>query len=238
MPKKSLAVSNLELGAHRHLGVVPDKIPARQGRHPEDVLFGVIVPGFEFLGDQIISVVAQVVVVFRIAEVGLQFRVTLLESVRHVFEEYQAEDHMLVDRRIHIGAQLVRRRPQMFVKIADKLLLVLLHNTLVSCNWVIKGARQLLTLIALLIHLALVTGLKSTDFQIDGHQTNENLSDGFMSDFRNPSASFRKITQGTGCLQGPGYKRGGIGRGIAMDICGIGPYYFLTHLSIRFSTSS
>ena len=42
---------------------------------------------------------------------------------------------MLVHRGVHIGAQLVRRFPQVFVQIVEKFLLVLLHNKPVSCNW-------------------------------------------------------------------------------------------------------
>ena len=76
-----LAVFDLEFGAERNLGIVPDKIPTRQRRDPENVLFGVVVAGLQFLGDQIVGVVTQIVIMFRIAEIGFQFRVTLLERV-------------------------------------------------------------------------------------------------------------------------------------------------------------
>jgi hypothetical protein len=67
---EGLAVPDLELGADGDLGAGLEEIPARQGRHPEDVLLGVVVARFEFLLDQLGAVRAEVVVVGWIDEGG------------------------------------------------------------------------------------------------------------------------------------------------------------------------
>jgi hypothetical protein len=82
------------------------------GRLPsEDVLFKVIVAGLEFLLDQVFAVLAQVVVMLGVAEVGNQLGAALFEGVGDVFEEDQAEYHVLVDGDIDVGMQLVGGDP-------------------------------------------------------------------------------------------------------------------------------
>jgi hypothetical protein len=47
---------------------------------------------------------------------GFEFGVLRLESVGNVLEKNQAEDDVLVLRRVHVIAQRVRRRPQLRFK--------------------------------------------------------------------------------------------------------------------------
>jgi len=111
------------------LGVGLDEVPARQRRHPEDVLLGVVVAGLELLRDQVLAVVAQVVVVRWIAKGRLQLRPALLEGVRDVLEEDETEDDVLVDRCIEHGQQLVGCGPELLVQVVEELLFVGVHPT-------------------------------------------------------------------------------------------------------------
>ena len=74
--------------------------PARVRRHPEDVL------GFVFV--RILGIGAGVV-----AFAGDELGVVLLEGVGDVLEEDQAEDDVLVLRRVHVVAQLVGGEPEL-----------------------------------------------------------------------------------------------------------------------------
>ena len=82
------------------LGAVLEVGPARAGRHPEDVL------GFVFV--RVFGIGAGVV-----AFAGDELRVVLLEGVGDVFEEDEAEDDVLVFRRVHVVAQLVGGEPEL-----------------------------------------------------------------------------------------------------------------------------
>ena len=74
--------------------------PAGFLRHPEDVL------GFVFVG---VFGIRAGVVAFASDELG----VVLLEGVGDVFEEDEAEDDVLVFRRVHVVAQLVGGEPEL-----------------------------------------------------------------------------------------------------------------------------
>ena len=69
-------------------------------RHPEDVL------GFVFVG--VFGIGAGVV-----ALAGEQLGAVFLEGVGDVFEEDQAEDDVLVFRRVHVVAELVGGEPEL-----------------------------------------------------------------------------------------------------------------------------
>ena len=59
----------------------------------------------------------------RIAERALKLGAAHAEGVRHVLEEYEAEDHVLVHRRVQHGEKLFGRCPKLFVQIVQVLLL-------------------------------------------------------------------------------------------------------------------
>ena len=82
------------------LGAVLQVGPARGGRHPEDVLGSVFVRVFG---------IGAGVVAFAGDELGVVF----LEGVGDVFEEDEAEDDVLVFRRVHVVAQLVGGEPEL-----------------------------------------------------------------------------------------------------------------------------
>ena len=92
-----------DLADGRLLGAVLEISPARGGRHPEDVfgavfvrIFGIGAGVFAFACDQL--------------------RVVFFEAVGDVLEEDQAEDDVLVFRRVHVAAQLVGSEPELLLK--------------------------------------------------------------------------------------------------------------------------
>src|SRR5450830_665134 len=112
------------------LGVGLQVAPARLARHPEDVVGEVLVAVFGV--DAGLAGAAG-----RKAPGGLllglrqQGRVLLLERVRDVLEEDEAERHMLVLGRVHVAAHLVRGGPELLLE-AQRLLAVALLRTLRS----------------------------------------------------------------------------------------------------------
>ena len=74
--------------------------PAGIGRHPEDIF------SFVFIG---VFGIGPGVVAFPGKELGAVF----LEGVGDVFEEDEAEDHVLVFRRVHVVPQLVGGEPEL-----------------------------------------------------------------------------------------------------------------------------
>ena len=82
------------------LGVGLKMRPARIGGHPEDVF------GFVFVG--VFRVFA-----FVVALAGDEPGAVFLEGVGDVFQEDEAEDNMLVFRRIHVVAKLVGGKPEL-----------------------------------------------------------------------------------------------------------------------------
>jgi hypothetical protein len=123
-----LAVLHFELGADGDLGAGLEEVPTGQGRHPEDVLFGVVVAGFEFLFDQLGAVCTEVVVVGWVGEGGLEFFTPLAERVGDVFKENQAEDNVHVVAGVEVGAQLVGGCPEALVELVEELLLGVVHG--------------------------------------------------------------------------------------------------------------
>jgi len=77
--------------------------PARRGRHPKDVL------GFIFV---LILGIRAGVVAFARDELGVVF----LERVGDVFQEDEAEDDVLVFRRVHVIAELIGGEPELGLK--------------------------------------------------------------------------------------------------------------------------
>ena len=82
-----LPVFNGQLRAEWNFGVGTEEIPARQCRHPENVSFGEVVAGFEFAGDQLLDIVAEIIFVLRIAKMLFQLGAPFPKSVRDVFQE-------------------------------------------------------------------------------------------------------------------------------------------------------
>jgi len=112
-----------------HLGVGLHEVPARERRHPEDVLLDVVVAGFEFLLDQLARIGAEVVVVRRVDKGGLQLGAALLEGVGDVLQEDQAQHDVHVVAGVDIGAQAVGRVPQTLVEVVEELLFFAIHSS-------------------------------------------------------------------------------------------------------------
>ena len=122
------AVFDLQHRIDRDLGVILDEIPAGNGRDPEDVFLGVVVPSLQFLLDQIVRVVTQEVVIARVFESNLQFGTPLLERVGDVLQEDQPQNHMHVIAGVNVGTQAVSGIPQSRVKIVEELLFFVVHS--------------------------------------------------------------------------------------------------------------
>ena len=89
-----------DLADGRLLGAVLEIGPARVGRDPEDVL-GVVFVRIFGIGAGVVAFACD------------QLRVVFLEGVGDVFEEDEAEDDVLVFRRVHVAAQLVGGEPEL-----------------------------------------------------------------------------------------------------------------------------
>lgn len=126
-----LAVLDFKLRSGGDFGVVLDEIPTGQRQYSENVLFGVVVAGFEFLLNHfcidVASLIAEVVVVGRVVESLFQLVATFLEGIGNVFQEDQAEHHMHVVARGDFGAQAVGGGPKTFVEVVQVLLPGVVH---------------------------------------------------------------------------------------------------------------
>ena len=84
--------------------------PAGLLRHPEDIVGGILVAIFD---DAIARLrLLDEIIALRVGDGKFELLMLLLEGVGNVLQEYQPENHVLVDRRVHVAAHLVRRRPQ------------------------------------------------------------------------------------------------------------------------------
>ena len=88
-----------ELADLRLLGPILKELPACFLGHEEDIV-----------GQVFVSVLR--VGPFKLALTFFQFLVQVVEGVGDVFEKDQPQNDMLILRRIHIVAQLIRRRPE------------------------------------------------------------------------------------------------------------------------------
>ena len=77
--------------------------PARGGRDPEDI-FGAVFVGIFWIGAGVFAFARD------------ELRMVFFETVGDVFEEDQAEDDVLVFRRVHVAAQLVGSEPELRFK--------------------------------------------------------------------------------------------------------------------------
>ena len=125
------AVDDLDFSAGGKRSVFLNGFPAGEGWNPEHILFDVVVADFEFGPDffrvGFIAVVVgriEVVVAVLVAELGFNFVLANFEGVRDVLQKDQAENSVLVDGGVKVGAELVRGGPEFFVEVAKKLLLV------------------------------------------------------------------------------------------------------------------
>ena len=112
--------------ARRYLGAVAQGLPARFQRHPEHVFLGVVVAYFQLGGEVTLVIVGvvrrrHVVVMVRVLELLAQLFLPHFEGVGNVLEEDQAQHHVLVDRGVQTGAQLVRGGPQLFFELVEEL---------------------------------------------------------------------------------------------------------------------
>jgi hypothetical protein len=124
-----LAVLDNDLAAGRQLGMVLQRLPTRQLRHPEDVLLGVVVADLQLDGNlglilSIRSVIAgvEVVVVGLVLKLRDQLLPADIESIGDILDEQQAQHRVLVLRRIESGAQLVGGIPEFLFQLLQKLL--------------------------------------------------------------------------------------------------------------------
>jgi hypothetical protein len=101
--------------------VVLQRLPARQLRHPEDVLLGVVVADLQLDGNlklvlfiRFVITGVEIIVMFRIFELCEQLLTADVEGIRDILDEEQAEDGVLGLGRIKSGAQLISSGPELF----------------------------------------------------------------------------------------------------------------------------
>ena len=126
------AVGEWDGRVRREGGVFPDGLPAGERGHPEDVLRGVVIAVFELGGNGrgvggvgVVVGAVEEVVVRRIFERGFEFLAAEVEGVGNVFEKDEAEDGVLIDGGVEVGAKPVGGVPELFIKRFEKLLFLL-----------------------------------------------------------------------------------------------------------------
>jgi len=90
--------------------LIPESLPPRRRRHPEDIRAGVAVAVLQRL--RLLGwIVGKVQLGGRVGKQSCDHASPLLKGIGDVLEKNQPEYQMLVLCRIHLGAQLVRRLP-------------------------------------------------------------------------------------------------------------------------------
>ena len=124
-----LAVLDGDLRAGRELGAILQRLPPGECGDPEDVLLDVVVAlfqlapdGFEVFGAAFAVVISRIekVVALVVAELRLDLRLPDGERVGDVFEEDEAEDRVLINGGVEIGAEAVGGHPKLFVEVAEE----------------------------------------------------------------------------------------------------------------------
>lgn len=121
---RGLAIFHLDDRACRELGAVLEGFPSGERRHPEDICLKVIIAIFEFLADGLlvfllavpaVIIGIEVMVACRAAKCGFDFSLPDCERVGDIFQEDKAEDGVLINGCVEIGAESVGGVPELFV---------------------------------------------------------------------------------------------------------------------------